>query len=177
MCNFWVISFSISIFSFLWVNENEDKFEGSACKSSLPTSSISITWELFRNSGSLVLTPRHTESETLVLGFSTPCLKTTKKQTKKPRWVWCRLTFDSYCLLGMQSIKQGLTGWYPHWAELPTLPGPPAYLHPLMWWRNTISFAWDICKFMLAFCVSEIPFYWSLTDVGTCNFCLFVIPI
>ena len=28
---------------------------------------------------------------------------------------------------------------------------------------------------MLAFCVSEIPFYWSLTDVGVCNFCLFVI--
>ena len=23
-------------------------------------------------------------------------------------------------------------------SELPTLPGPPAYLHPLMWWRNKL---------------------------------------
>ena len=78
--------------------------------------------------------PRHTESETLVLEFSTPCLEKKKKNQ-------VGLMQGNICQLLPTGNAKHQVG--PDWlisslSELPTLPGPPAYLHPLMWRRNKL---------------------------------------
>lgn len=133
MRNFWVISFSISIFSFLWVNENGDRIWGQCLfKSSLLTSSISITWELFRNSGSLSSPQTHWIRNPGVR-VQHSLLEKKKNQVGLMQGNICQLlpTGNAKHQVGPDWLISSLS-------ELPTLPGPPAYLHPLMWRRNKL---------------------------------------